>query len=368
MKSTELFSWLAAFLTLIPVDGRADPSGHLPTGEFRWIHGATTVSLPEVARLKIPAGYAFLSAAPARALLQSLGNQTSGNEVGLITSGTGDWSVVIEFYRVGRVPESQWESPDANAILEAIRTANRQTNLEREQNGWPVPGIEGWESAPVYDSTTRSMEWAVRAISEGSIVINRVISVLARQGVVRFVLVDRSPTAVSAAAFRGLVHGLTFEPGERYVDWRPGDRTAPEGLTPSLDASEAIPALESSGGSTSGAPRRGWSSPGRWWWAAGGAGLPGFLIGWSVGRRHRRRHHSRAFHPRGAVNHRNEMRSPLPVGATLPLEQPDGASADGTAPTTPGLSDPGERLRRRRCDAYSFYARLTRDLHWTIKY
>lgn len=367
MKSTELLFHLMTFLALGLSSARADPDnfGHLPSERLRWSAGPTTVALREVASLRIPAGYAFLNGTQSRALLESLGNKTSGSEVGLVASESQDWSVVIEFHPVGYVSEEGGEALDAAAVLAAIRATDQRANAGRERNGWAAVEVRDWESKPLYDPANHSMEWAVRAESEGISVINRVVSVLGRRGVVQFIQVDRHRSTAAASTLRRLVGGLAFEPGERYVDRQPGDLTAVGGLMGLVGSVDPPEPFEPAPNHASGSIRRA-SLPADYWWLVGTTtGLVGFLIGRRF-RRHRRIHRS----PRAVFTDRGAPPLPASTCESTSLICGGGAGVGGT-PRTPlplaeSVSSDTGRTRHRRCDAYSFYARLTRDLHWTI--
>jgi uncharacterized membrane-anchored protein len=368
MKTTVFSTNLAAFVTLSLSLTSADAtnSSHLPTEELRWSAGPTTVSLRDVATLKIPEKYSFLNADQSKALLESLGNRTSGNEIGLIASESDNWSVVVEFHEVGYVSEDGWQTLDATAILEAIRETDRRANPEREHHGWTAIDVHDWESPPRYDPVGHTMEWAVRATSGKTGVINRVISVLVRRGVLQFILVNQHPSPATDSTLRQLLRGLAVEPGERYVDRQPGDRTAAGGLMRLVSGLEAPETSESSNSPLPATFSRTFSLANYWWLVGILTGVGGFLVGRRFRRHHRGRRSSRGSISRPDINPNNIL-SAKPTGRSLPLERGEEAARGPLASVQPVPSD-STRSRTRRCDAYSFYEKLTRDLHWTINY
>jgi len=297
---------------------------------------------------------------------------TSGHEIGLLAKESQSWFVVVEFLDIGRVDDSGWQGLDARALLRRMQDASTDAARQRGIETGGTPGIEGWEIPPRYDATAHRMEWAVRASSKGSSVINHTISALGRGGVLQFSLVDPQRLASNTAAFRELVGRVAFKPGERYADRRSTDRLAPGGLfalAGGVDSiTEAQPAPESrpSAGTRSGLQYAGM--------AVGAVALFTFVAGRRLNRR-RYHHHAPVTETRSPKGSGLPATSsldllPKPVlassGVSLELACAAGSGTQQVPISTMPLS-PMRRVRRRRkkFDAYQFHSVLTRDLYFT---
>ena len=197
-----------------------------------WQKGPSTGQLGINAEVKIPEGYIFAGARDTRTIMEENKNPISNRELGFIALADEDWFVVFEFDDVGYVKDDEKTSLDANAILESIKEGTAESNKERIRRGWPTMTILGWETAPRYNETTHNLEWAFRAESDGSPVINHNTRLLGREGVMEVTLVTNPETlAETLPKFRKMLEGFEFKDGHRYAEFSAGDKTAAYGLT-----------------------------------------------------------------------------------------------------------------------------------------
>ena len=92
--------------------------------------------------------------------------------------------------------------------------------------------IVGWEQQPRYNESTHNLEWAVRAESEGVPIINYNTRLLGRGGVMEVTLVtDPATFATNLPKFKTMLAGFDFNQGQRYAEFRQGDKMAEYGLT-----------------------------------------------------------------------------------------------------------------------------------------
>ena len=146
-----------------------------------WQKGPTVGQLGVNGQVKVPEGYIFADARDTRTIMEENKNPITNRELGFIAPADEDWFVVFEFDDVGYVKDDEKTSLDANAILESIKKGTEEGNKERVRRGWPTMTIIGWETAPRYNETTHNLEWAFRAESEGSPVINHNTRLLGRE-------------------------------------------------------------------------------------------------------------------------------------------------------------------------------------------
>jgi len=198
----------------------------------KWQKGPSVGQLGINAEVKVPEGYIFAGARDTRTIMEENRNPISNRELGFVALADEDWFVVFEFSDVGYVKDDEKTSLDANAILESIKEGTAESNKERVRRGWPTMTILGWETAPRYNETTHNLEWAFRAESEGSPVINHNTRLLGREGVMEVTLVTNPETlAETLPKFRKMLEGFEFKDGHRYAEFSAGDKTAAYGLT-----------------------------------------------------------------------------------------------------------------------------------------
>lgn len=195
------------------------------------LEGPATAKLGNVAQIELPAGYAFFDGKTTRAIMESSGEPTSGNELGLLHPTNAPWSVIFEFSNVGFVKDDEKDKLDPVKLLAAIKAGNDEGNKERERNGNPPLIIVGWEQEPKYDPATHNLTWAIRATSEGRAILNYNTRLLGRKGVMEVVLIC-APEEFSKTlpAFNGLLANHKFQSGESYAEYKPGDKIAKYGL------------------------------------------------------------------------------------------------------------------------------------------
>ena len=211
-----------------------------PSPQFGWenFDGVTWQKGPSVgdlgmnAQVKVPEGYVFAGATDTRTIMEANHNPVTGREMGFVAPAGEDWFAVFEFSDVGYVKDEEKDSLDANALLESIRSGTEAGNKERVKRGWPIMTILGWQTPPRYNEMTHNLEWAIRAQSEGSPVVNHNTRLLGRGGVMEVTLVtDPSTLSETMPKFKAMLEGFEFKQGHRYAEFRSGDRTAAYGLT-----------------------------------------------------------------------------------------------------------------------------------------
>ena len=197
-----------------------------------WQKGPSVGDLGTHAQVKVPEGYVFAGARDTRTIMEANHNPITGKEMGFVAPAGEDWYAVFEFDDVGYVKDDEKNSLDQNALLDSIKQGTEAGNKERLRRGWPTMTIIGWETPPRYNDITHNLEWAIRAQSEGSPVINHNTRVLGRGGVMEVTLVaDPAMMAEIMPKFKEMLDGFEFKSGQRYAEFRAGDKTAAYGLT-----------------------------------------------------------------------------------------------------------------------------------------
>ena len=201
---------------------------HNPLADLNWQRGPSSFSLGSRASIKLPTDAAALSGAESDKFLKLTGNlPTPGTS---IIAG-GDWWATFEFDDSGYVKDD--EKVDADELLKQIKSSDGPANEERRKQGLPELYTDGWSVPPHYDAATKQLEWGIRLHGSDNPqpVVNYTVRLLGRSGYERVVLVT-SPESLNkdVAEFKALLKAFDFNAGEKYSEFRPGDRVAEFGL------------------------------------------------------------------------------------------------------------------------------------------
>ena len=220
------------------VTGQTDEDRRKLMESIEWTPGPVTGELGTIAKVSVPAGCRFTGAEGSKKFMELTENPTSGNEEGVIFCRPAEgergptWFVVYEYDATGYVKDDEKEKLDKKKIFETLKEANDDGNDERRRRGWEPIFLTGWERPPYYDESTHNLTWALRVASPSDTSINHSVRLLGRGGVMKVDLVI-SPESFTDAlpTFDEMIAGTTFVAGQRYSEWRSGDKVAKYGLT-----------------------------------------------------------------------------------------------------------------------------------------
>ena len=207
-----------------------------PAPKIDWQDGPTTGKLGDIAEVKVPKGFSFTGKEGTQKLLELTQNVPSGRELGAIVpdSETAHWFITFEFSNTGYVKDDEGDKLDANALLKSLQEGTEDENEQRKQRGWAAFHVTGWEKPPFYDPLTHNLTWAIRGRGDdprGEMTINHSIRILGRRGTVNVDLVaGPKEYAETITDFNSLISGFSYNQGNRYADFAPGDKVAEYGL------------------------------------------------------------------------------------------------------------------------------------------
>ena len=192
-----------------------------------WQRGPTEAKLGGIATLKVPEGQAFLDGPNTRRYLELLGNPPRDGHYTLRAPG---WFAIFFFEDSGYVKDDEKLDPDA--LLKSLQASDEPGNEERKKLSMPLIFTDGWAVPPHYDPVTKRLEWGVRLRGDqGRSFVNYSIRLLGRKGVMHAVLVSKPDQLThDVEEFRTALGDYTFVAGERYAEFRSGDRIAEYGL------------------------------------------------------------------------------------------------------------------------------------------
>jgi uncharacterized membrane-anchored protein len=210
---------------------QADPMAAL-LRQFQWIKGPGTAAISQLAEIQVPSGFIFTGAEGAQGMLQAWGNPTDGEELALLGPAGLDWSVIFEFDDVGYVKDEEKTQLNPDKLLKSIREGSERANKLRKEMGSPPLHVTGWQQPPTYNTDTHNLEWAIRGESEGRTIVNYNTRLLGRNGVMSVtLLVEPDRLLEVLPAYQSLLRSYSFQDGQSYAEYRPGDKIAQYGLT-----------------------------------------------------------------------------------------------------------------------------------------
>lgn len=204
-------------------------------GAVDWIAGPATVNLGERATVRLKEGFLFANAGDTRRIMQMTGNEPSNLEMGLVApvDESQEWFLIFEYFPVGYVSDEDKDEIDAAALLESISEATEGANDYRRSNGFEPIHVVGWHEEPHYDEKTNNLLWALEAKNDsGERTINYNVRILGRQGYTSVTLVtDPSTLASDKRQVEQVLGDFDYKSGQRYAEFREGDKLAGYGLT-----------------------------------------------------------------------------------------------------------------------------------------
>jgi len=227
-----LVACLAWLVGTAPAIAQKPTSEQEVTRELRalaWQRGPTEGRIGGTASIKVANGQAFLDGQNTRRFLELNGNPPRDNHYTLVSQDP-NWFAVFHFEDRGYVKDDEKLDPDA--ILKSLKDSDERGNAERKRLGMASLYTDGWHVPPHYDPATRRLEWGVRLRGDtGPPVVNYTVRILGRRGVMSATLVsDPQSLDKDIVAFKTALGNFGFVPGERYSEFRSGDKVAKYGL------------------------------------------------------------------------------------------------------------------------------------------
>ena len=199
------------------------------------------------AEIAIPQGYRFTPGDGTRKLMAMYGNPPTERELGMLaTEGLGPW-IIFEFEDSGYVKDDEKDKIDADEMLASLRESQQQGNKYRREHGLPELEILGWVVPPRYNEKTHNLEWGTRlkSLNNNGISINYNTRLLGRSGVMEVTLVcEPEEMEKMIAEQEKILAGFNYIEGQRYAEFREGDKVAKYGLTALIAGTGAFAAVK----------------------------------------------------------------------------------------------------------------------------
>ena len=198
--------------------------------------GPATVKIGSVAEYRLAEGQHFVGPDSLERFFKLTHNFYSDKELGVVLDDSGSM-LFFDFADVGYVKDEDKDKLDADKLMTSMRKNQLAANEERRKQGWDEMKLQGWATAPHYDEKTHNLTWAIKLSSSQdeykSVWINESIRLLGRGGYMNVTLVaDPEEYAAASQATATLLAGnFNYITGQRYAEWKKGDKIAAVGLS-----------------------------------------------------------------------------------------------------------------------------------------
>lgn len=214
---------------------------------FGWTRGGIG-KLGTMAEIAIPAGYRFTNGAGASKMLEFYGNPPSSGYLGMLaTENFQEHSVLFKFSDDGYVKDDDKDAlvKEADELLKTLKEGTEAGNARRRELKLDEMEITGWAVAPRYNDKTQNLEWAtnLRSKRTGSVTVNHSTRILGRSGVMQVTLLcDPDKLEALLPEYQKVLAGFSYVQGERYAEYRAGDKLASYTLTGLVAGGAAVAA------------------------------------------------------------------------------------------------------------------------------
>lgn len=237
-----LLAYLGLVLAVVAAEPTAEETPPLTQEEafaragINVTRGPATVALGKTAELKLPEEYLFVGEDSVGRFYELTQNIPSGKEVGVLIA-PHDWMLFFDYDDIGYVKDDEKDQLNASKLLARLQESQEAANESRKERGWDQMKFVGWATPPHYDEKSRNLKWALNLSSSrdnfNEVWINENIRILGRGGVMNVTLVSDVPNfkTAEAEADQLLASRFGYLPGERYSEFKAGDKVAKYGLT-----------------------------------------------------------------------------------------------------------------------------------------
>lgn len=214
-----------------------------PISKLDWHIGPKKENIANIATLNTQKDEGYLDPSNSDKFLEFTGNLPSGN-TNILVAPDNSWWATFDFEPSGYVKDD--EKIDADALLKQLKDSDAPSNEERTRLGLPKLYTVGWAVPPHYDNQTKRLEWALKVRDQdNSEVINYTIRILGRTGVTSATLIsDEKSLTHNIDEFKTSLKGFDYNFGEKYAEYREGDKVAEYGLAALIAGGAAVVATK----------------------------------------------------------------------------------------------------------------------------
>lgn len=199
-----------------------------PIDKLKWQAGPNTQTIDGKATLKVPERYLFLDKEETNKYSEISHNPTNGKDSLFLSE---KFEAYFHFDDTGYIKDN--ETIDSESLLTQYKEGVKIGNNERTKKGWDSLEVDGWFIKPQYDKEKKLLEWAflLRNAKTQTPVVNYYTRILGRTGVMTVLLVATPENMnVAIVDFKQKLNGFEFNVGEKYTEFKQGDKVAEYGL------------------------------------------------------------------------------------------------------------------------------------------
>ncbi|MBV8739908.1 MAG: DUF2167 domain-containing protein [Alphaproteobacteria bacterium] len=201
---------------------RAEAMRHL-----HWLPSETYKLPASNSALALPSGYHAVLGEDARRFITLSGEPSDPATEAVILSPKFDDEIIFESANEGYVSLDDWKDIDPTVMIDSIRRNTEEANKTRVQQGIEEVHVVGWLQEPTLDRQTSTVYWAIEGATNSGHIVNSIALRLGRNGYERLNWVtDKARYAPIGGQLDLMLRAHSFEPGARYSDHLPGDKTA----------------------------------------------------------------------------------------------------------------------------------------------
>lgn len=199
------------------------------------VAGPATVALGKVGELKLPADYHCVAKESLNRFYELTQNVPSGNEVGVVLAP--GYMLFFDYDETGYVKDEDKDQLDGEKLMKSMTENQDAANESRKQRGWDEMKLKGWATAPHYDAKTNNLKWAINLTSSRDgfkqVWINESIRLLGRSGVMNVTLASSTEgfKVAEVEAEKLLAGNFNYVAGQKYAEYKAGDKVAAYGLS-----------------------------------------------------------------------------------------------------------------------------------------
>lgn len=184
-------------------------------------------------KIHLPAGLQILTGPDAaRYVFLNNGIEFPGTEA-VLFDPESNAEVDFDYTDDGYIADQDWSDIDPDEFLKSMQEGARESNDERIRNGKSAIEVVGWLQKPTYDAATHTASYALELSDQDGHWVNAVSLRLGRGGHHEVTWIGPIDTFKSAAGPKLLNTALAaheYDPGNRYADFKQGDKVASYGV------------------------------------------------------------------------------------------------------------------------------------------
>jgi uncharacterized membrane-anchored protein len=223
------------------VHGQAPATEQAPTTEqqrvkairsLNWLRGGTYKLPVSNSSLALPDGYLAVVGGDARRFITLSGDPAQPDAEAVVLSPKFEDEVIFEAVNEGYVSLDDWRNIDPDTMMNSIRENTEEANKTRKQQGVEEVHVVGWLQHPTLDRQTSTVYWTIEGISDSGHIVNSIALRLGRNGYERLNWIsDKARYVPVGGQLDVMLRVHSYEPGTRYTDFAPGDKTAAYTIT-----------------------------------------------------------------------------------------------------------------------------------------